>query len=291
MKFIFKILGGFFLFGMLTIGYLFFLGTADLRTELAKNSENKEKADELFNRMAEAHQIENWFDVQTYTVQMEDKFFGEMGNFSSPYPEDTVQFLANYIPRTFDGRLQFITGQQTGLVWGIQSWKTYVNHPTKGLKFVEKDAISFWLPTYQYFIEFPLRITKADARNYAGQKMINGKNCEGLLISWNTTAPQRNIDQYLVWLDPETYLIVKLEYTIREMYNFLKGAVYFEDYQDYEGIILPASMPVESNLLAEGFLHEMRLMNFIKNPLEVKELRPNRALLPLGDSKPNRVKD
>ena len=93
------------------------------------------------------------------------------------------------------------------------------------------------------------------------------------------------MDQYLIWLDSDTKRIVKLEYTIRDAYNFLKGAVYFKDYKNYEGIWLPSSLPVESNLLEDGFLHEMQILNFSKNRVAIRDLRPNRALEIMGDEK------
>ena len=101
-----------------------------------------------------------------------------------------------------------------------------------------KDAY-FWTPTYQYFIEFPMRIQEANAVSYAGQKEINEKLCEGILASWNTTKPQKKTDQYLIWIDPATNRIEKLEYTIREVMSFVTGAALFKDYKNYNGI-LPA---------------------------------------------------
>ena len=64
--------------------------------------------------------------------------------------------------------------------------------------------------------------------------------------------------------------------------NLLKET---HDYKNYDGILLPSSMPVESNLLEEGFLHEMRILDFSKNNFPERELRPNRALEPMGDEK------
>lgn len=285
MKFIFKILAGFLLLFLIVMGYLFILGTADLRTEVAKNSPNEKKAKLLLQDMAIAHGIANWDSIQTYSAQFEEQFYGPIGTMSHPYSEDTVQFLLNYIPNTYDGSLQFLTGGRTGITWGIQSWKSYVINPTKGLKFRKSQEIKFWLPTYQYFIEFPMRIQNANALAYAGEKEIDGQLCEGIIASWNTTEPQREIDQYLIWLDKTSKRIVKLEYTIREMYNFLTGAAYFKDYKNYEGILLPAKLPVESNLVKDEFLHEMQILDFIKNPIPQRQLRPNRALPELGDAK------
>lgn len=285
MKLIFRILGGFILLFIIIIGYFYFLGTVDLRTEIAKNTPNEKLAKALLQEMGEAHGISNWEKLNTYSVKFEDVFFGTLGANSHSYAEDSVQFLLKYIPKTYDGKLEFLSGENTGVSWGIQSWKSYISTPDKNIKFKKSNDIIFWLPTYQYFIEFPLRIQNANSFAYAGAAEIDGKSCDGIIASWNTTEPQREIDQYLIWLDKKTKRIIKLEYTIREMYNFLTGAVYFHDYKNYDGILLPSSMPVKSNLLEEGFLHEMRILDFSKNNFPKSELRPNRALDPMGDEK------
>jgi len=285
MKLIFRILGGFILLFIIIVTYFYFLGTADLRTEVAKNNPNEKRAKVLLQEMGEAHGIANWKNITTYSSKFEDVFFGDLGSMSHAYSEDSVQFLLQYIPNTLDGKLQFLSGEKMGTSWGIQSWKSYISTPTQSHKFVDNSDIIFWIPTYQYFIEFPLRIQNANSFSYAGEAIIDGKNCEGIIASWNTTEPQRDIDQYLIWLDKKTKRIVKLEYTVREMFNFLKGAAYFHDYKNYDGILLPSSMPVKSNLLEKGFLHEMKILTFTKNNFPENELRPNRALVPMGDEK------
>jgi len=285
MSLIFRILGGFILLFLIVVTYFYFLGTADLRNETANNNPNEKRAKALLQEMGKAHGIANWKNINTYSAEFEDVFFGTLGANSHGYAEDSVQFLLKYIPKTYDGKLTFLSGDKKGLSWGIQSWKSYFSTEGNGYKFKEDADIIFWLPTYQYFIEFPLRIQNANSFAYAGEAEIDGKTCEGIIASWNTIEPQREIDQYLIWLDKKTKRIVKLEYTVREMYNFLKGAAYFQDYKNYDGIILPSSMPVESNLQEEGFLHKMRILDFSKNTFPAKELRPNRALVPMGDSK------
>lgn len=286
MLLIFRILGGFVLLFIIIVGYFYFLGTADLRTEVSINQPREEYAKSLLQEMGKAHGINNWSSISTYSSTFEDVFFGTLGQSSHGFSEDSVRFLLKYIPNTYDGSLEFLSGQSEGTSWGIQSWKSYYSTPNQKHKFVDDNNIIFWLPTYQYFIEFPLRIQNANAFAYAGEATINGIECEGIIASWNTTAPQREIDQYLVWLNKKNKRIIKLEYTIREMYNFLQGAAYFKDYKNYDGILLPSSMPVESNLLEEGFLHEMKILSFDKNNFPTNELRPNKALKILGDDKP-----
>ena len=82
-------------------------------------------------------------------------------------------------------------------------------------------------------LNFPLQIQTATAHYYMGEQEIDGVLCEGILLSWGTTAPQKSIDQYLVWINKESKLIVKLEYTIRDSYKFLTGATSYTQYKDF----------------------------------------------------------
>lgn len=271
---------------IVAVAAVLIFGTADLRTDSAKQNPNEQKAKLLLEEMARAHQIENWDDISTYTVRFHEEMFGAIGKSSNPFPEAKSQFDLSYIPRTYDGKLSFTEGPNQGQSWGIQSWQTYTQQDGGQPKFGKNKNIFFWVPTYQYFVEFPLRIMNANAFSYAGKKTIKGKVCEGVLASWNTTEPQRHIDQYLIWLDADTKRIVKLEYTVREMFNFLTGAAYYTEYKDFDGIILPTKMPVESNLLGEGkYLHQMDILGFEKNTLSESELRPNPNIKAMGDDK------
>jgi len=193
--------------------------------------------------MGKAHQIDKWNDIETYNVIFEDEFYGFLGKRSHGFQEQKITFSLNYIPKTFDG-----------------------------LK--ESKNMKFYIPTYQYFIEFPIRIQEATSIDYIGTKMIDGVKSEGVIASWNTVAPQKKLDQYVVWMNAESKRIVKIAYTVRDKYRFVSGVAYFKDYKDYDGIILPSTMPVESNLLKEGYLHKMSIKNFSPNKVSSKSLTP-----------------
>jgi len=271
---------------ILAYAAIYFFGTTDLQNQSVKNDPQVAKAKLLLEEMAEAHMVNNWDSISTYTVRFQEEMFGFLGKSSNPFPEAKSQFDLSYIPDTYDGRLTFIDGANEGLTWGIQSWNTYTSKVSERPVFADDINITFWVPTYQYFIEFPKRILNANAFGYAGEEIINNIPCQGIIVSWNTIKPQRNIDQYLIWLDKATKRIVKLEYTVREQYNFITGAAYFNDYKNFDGILLPTKLPVESNLLGDGeILHQMDIINFKSNTLSPSELRPNPKLIALGDEK------
>ena len=266
-------------------GLIGYFHLADLRTETAVEGSDAARARALLKQMAVAHNADAWNELKTYRVSFEDEFYGPVGAFGNPFPGNRGVFDLTYIPGSFDGQMTFTEGKYKGRTWGIQSWQTYAAEKGSAPVFGKNKDAYFWLPTYQYFIEFPLRIQEATALNYAGGRTIGGIRCEGVIASWGDTAPQKDVDQYLIWLDAETHRIVKLEYTIRELYYFLTGAAYYKDYKNFNGVLLPTYFPVESNLVPSGLLHEMRITDFAADPVPVSTLRPKADLENTGGAK------
>ena len=246
----------------------------DLRVHDENVSSNPEKAQQLLSEMGIAHGIANWDSIQTYNVSFEDEFYGFIGKQAHPFKEQEMKFSLNFIPKTFNGQLEIVSGKEKGTLWGIQSWETYRKDTDGNMSEKKNKDMKFWIPTYQYFIEFPSRIQEASSIDYVGEKIIDGIKTEGIIASWNTIEPQKDIDQYVIWLDSESKRIVKVEYTVRDAYRFVSGAAYFQDYKEYNGLLLPSKLPVESNLLKDGLLHTMSITDFKADLVSVDSLMP-----------------
>lgn len=255
-------------------GLYFFFKLSDLRPEGYTYPNNITKAKKLLEAMGKAHQIEKWNDIDTYNVIFEDEFYGFLGKRTHAFQEQKITFSLNYIPKTFDGQLKILSGKDKDKTWGMQSWKTYDLDKEGNVKVKENKNTKFYIPTYQYFIEFPSRIQEATSIDYLGAKMINGVKSEGIIASWNTVAPQNDFDQYVIWIDSESKRIIQIGYTVRDKYRFVTGEAYYKDYKDYNGIILPTTIPVASNLLKEGYLHKMSIKSFTPNLVSSKSLTP-----------------
>ena len=255
-------------------GLFFYFKLSDLRPEGYQYPHNIPKAKQLLKAMGKAHQIEKWNDIETYNVIFEDEFYGFLGKKTHAFQEQKITFSLNYIPNTFDGQLKILSGKDKGKTWGMQSWKTYYLDKTGNAKLKENKNTKFYIPTYQYFIEFASRIQEATVIDYLGTKMINGIKSEGIIASWNTVAPQSDLDQYVIWIDSESKRIVKIAYTVRDKYRFVIGEAYYKDYKDFNGVILPRTITVASNLLREGYLHQMSIKSFTPNLVSYKSLKP-----------------
>lgn len=262
------------LFVLIISGLIAYFSLSDLRSGYTIPKDNPAKVQALLQNMAKAHNIHLWDSIGTYQVTYGEAFYGLIGKMGNPFNETEAQFSLRYIPGTFTGQLSVLTGKDEGLTWGIQSGQTYTLDRNENLIVEDDKNIQFWLPTYQYFIEFPKRILEANALQYLGTQEIKGQMVDGILASWNTVDPQRDLDQYIIWIGQNDHRIVKIEYTIREMYPFLTGAAYFTKYREFEGLWLPTEFPVESNLVSEGLLHTMRILDFKSDVVKPEELRP-----------------
>ncbi len=255
-------------------GCINFYKLKDLRQEDSSQLSNVDKAKQLLDEMGEAHGIKYWDDIQTYNVKFGDDFYGLVGKFGHPFKENEILLSLNFIPKLATGQMEIISGKQKGLVHGIQDWETYYKTDDGEMLAKENDDTKFWIPTYQYFIELPNRIREATAIDYVGEQLIDGRKTEGFIASWNTLEPQKDIDQYIIWVDAETKRIAKVEYTIRDFFRFISGAAYYTEYKDYNGLLLPSVMPVESNLVKNGLLHTMKINSFTPNLVSVDSLNP-----------------
>jgi len=245
-----------------------------LRPEGYEYARDIDKAKQLIEEMGKAHLIENWNNMETYNVIFEGEFYGFLGKRSHPFKEQKIELSLNFIPKTSDGQLKILSGKEKNKTWGIQSGQTYYLNE-KGEPIVKKNKdMQFYMPTYQYFIEFPCRIQEATSIDYLGTKMIDGVKSEGIIASWNTVAPQKDLDQYLIWIDAESKRIIKIEYTIRDQFRFVSAEAFFQDYKDYDGIILPSTMPIKSNLKQKGYLSKIRIKNFTSNKVSSSSLSP-----------------
>jgi len=266
-------------FIFITLCLLCFIGCvnvfklSDLRSDYILDSNKENKAKLLMIEMGLAHGVDKWKDIKTYTVNFGDEFYGFIGNQGNPFKDKNTSLSLSYIPKTSNGQIEILSGREKGTIWGIQDNQAYIIFDDELMKTVDED-VRFWVPTYQYFIEFPNRILEATSISYVEKDTINGATCDGVLASWNTTKPQKKIDQYLIWIDSATKRITKLEYTIRDINKFISGSAYFNNYNDYEGIILPSEFLVESNLVKNGLLHKMSIYNFTRDYMHVSSLLP-----------------
>jgi len=260
---------------------------SDIRTDLVKKEgtamTNLDKGKTLLQNIHEGQRPRAWSDIEVYEVNLTDEFFGLMG---SAFPEKKASMQAFFAPNSYDGKLTFNEGKLKGKTWGIQSWQTYTQEADNQPVFDKNKKIAFWVPTYQYFIELPARIQRADVISYAGEKSYKGKNYDLVYATWKTQAPQKDIDQYMIWINKKTNTVDLVEFTIRDQMNFLKGTAIYEDLHEAgDGVVLPKRISIKTKKDDKKMLHQMNLSGFKANHVPVSVVRPDPNLKMMGDDK------
>ena len=214
----------------------------------------------MLQRALDAQGLGRLPEYGTYSVAFEDEWPGLAGWFS-PWPSARVSVEADYRAGTFDSRATFVSGAPEGLVWGLQSWQAYTVTPDDGVVPVEDEKLSFILPAIQYFNEFALRASSPHTLvAYAGSESVRGRRYERVLVTWDTLEASASHDQYLAYIDPESGLIRKLHYTVREG-GSLTGTIHFDDPREVDGVTLffTQSVTFEVHDDPESFLHRITI--------------------------------
>lgn len=251
--------------GLSLVLALFFVGCglSDIRPDTMVESGYTEadvsKGREVLRTMMEAHGgLEAWRAHRTAQVELTDTWHSAVVSAAvSPWPENGQLVRQTLLLGSETSRLVFVGGDEDGNAWGIQNWITYTAQSDKNPTFEENSAITFWLPTVQYFIEAPFRLHEADVVVWAGEEKDAGKTYDKVFLSWGTDAPQDTIDQYMAWVDQETGRLAYLEYTVRDMTDFTVGMMRYQDYKTIQGIQVAHTMRVVDGLSGDDKLHRM----------------------------------
>jgi len=157
---------------------------------------------------------------------------------ASPWKDRKTAFEFSWLPNTDNAKIKLLDGKRKGTIFGIQNWETY--HGIDGkVQFKPNRDIWFHLPTMEYFFEFPFRIPEAEIIQYAGTRSFNGVGYELLFFTWKSESPHKLMDQYLVYVHPETHLIDFLELTVRDQAKWARATVRFLDFTQVEGFTFP----------------------------------------------------
>lgn len=231
----------------LILGGLWFINTpADLTPPYLKNqitAQDYKKGQALLSEMQAAYGgMNNWLAHQTGSyAQIADWYEDKMG--MSGWDELPQQFEMTSTLGTDDSELTLLNGINKGQTWGVQNWMSYQKKDGQK-KFVHNEKYHHKLIYKNYWFQFPFRISEAPIIAYAGEGTVDGQTYDLLYATWGSEAPNREYDQYLLYLNQDTRLVEWLHFTLREKANFLKITAQFTDFKTINGIVAPFSQYV-----------------------------------------------
>ena len=228
--------------GSLFVAALWFLYTpVDLRPAYLGNKiaeKDFEKGKILLKQMQDAYGgMDKWLAFKTGKYAQiadwyEDKF-GVAGWDALPQEFEMTSVLG-----TDDSEFTLLNGANKGQTWGVKDWKSY-HKKNEQKEFIHNEKYHHKLIYKNYWFQFPFRISEAPIIAYAGESTVKGEAYDLLYVTWGSEAPNRQYDQYVLYLDKETRLLEWLNFTLREKANFVNITAQFADFKVINGITAP----------------------------------------------------
>lgn len=198
----------------------------------------------LLEASAEAHGYDAWLAADRVELSFSDDWFG-MYKLASPWPTARMTGDMVMYPGSFDSTVQFTSGKKQGWMWGINDWQTWTIDPN-GVREDDTDDgnIAFMLPTAQYFVDLPFRLLEAEHVRAIGTETVRGTPYDVVYATWGDVAVDRDYDQYVVYLDPDTHRVAMVQYTVREIAKFVTGTAHYRDLRETDGVWVAHEMVV-----------------------------------------------
>jgi len=248
--------------GLLTVSVMSSCSVADLRkgTALHKKNTAQAAAQTKGKQILHAYIRKNGYDkfssVKTYKIAAQEEWKGMMGNMGNPWPEKKLKYDMKFIPdlNEFTSRVELTSEKKRGDVWGLRKTLASVYHQESGAARIgiEQGMMSFNLANYQWWIEFPYRLSQLKNVTYAGEKERDGKKYDLVLATWGTDLKvNKAYDQYMMWFNKSSGMMDLVTFTYRDVPmmspSFMYGTALFKNFKTVNGINLPFSQKFQIN--------------------------------------------
>lgn len=283
---------------ILTTSLILMVGCrSDIRTKMVKNETHSTdpvaKGKALLESAWKAQGFDKLHNHKVYSYQGYDVWQGFLGTVGKLWPEKKMTLDFKYEVGSFNGQVRYASGKKKGQIKGLQNWNYYeIEGDTTFMK--PNSKIQFGLSAFQYFNEMIDRLKHAPIIRYAGEDEMRGQKYDLVFCTWNSLKPDKDVDQYIAWINKETGLLDFTQYTIRE--NFLKmpgakifyGGVEYTNLKSVDGILIPHTQTVYAFNLKDNnkrFIHKLTVSDFKFDDFPVNDLHIDKRIAKGGDFK------
>ena len=264
---------------------------ADLRPDGLASDDTNARAlgQRRLEALAEAHGRKAWESYDVMEVEFKDAWHGTLTQtFFMPWEKSPQSIRARFLRGSWTADFELLDGPSEGERWGIQSWRTWKAPPEGKPVFEHDEQVEFFLPTTQYFFELPLRIRSADVAVDAGPAQWKGKEYDRVFATWRSAEPRQDVDQYVLWIDRDSGLLARTDFTVRDQGGGALGSAQYNDYRSIGGVQMPSDISI-FGLMPGGAklpVHTFWIEDVLWDTVSPRALQPDPTLPPEGESKP-----
>lgn len=195
-----------------------------------------------------------------------DPYFHQFNNWPDLRQQVSQEFVARDLGYT---RAWLINGSGKGQVWGVRQ-----NSPYKVIddryQAIEDSNMRPALVGKEYFVQLPYWLQHVLNISYVKDSTFNGESYHLLFGTWDDTEPNPEFDQYVYWINKETFLLEMVQYTVRAVGPKASGYVMFKDYRNVEGVMLSFDHQLGYLPGKEGLVHRMIFNEIAINPKDLR---------------------
>ena len=199
-----------------------------------------ERGRERVDAMASAHGIEVWRDTAEMKIVFRDTWpSAMMRGFGTPLKDVDTTVQMTFVPgSTFTNVTLFLDGKNAGNGAAAEGAETFA---LKDGERIPNGSMAYavYAPALQFLWELPFRMAvDPDVVVWAGETVEEGRTLDRVLCTWGALEPDKDVDQYLLYIDRQTDLLVRSDYTVRVGGKPFASTIRFDDHRQVEGIVI-----------------------------------------------------
>ena len=236
---------------------------SDLRTENILSAENPSSLAASARKIYQHSLAERGGFAAFRTVRQKiligtDKWHSTWVRWLTPVTEAQQQFQATFQTDPYELEYRFLNGKRQDEIIGVDLNGTYVLAEGKR-QYEDSSRIRLYLQPLRDYFEWPFTLFESPVLLYGGKKNINGRPYELIFATTGEPSPSNDQDQFLLYINAQTGTVDYLEFTLRELASFYRGALHYREFKIVNGLTVPAVIAVCDTVEDETPVHTIEL--------------------------------
>lgn len=188
------------------------------------------------NVINKAGGLVEWRNIGIVSFKITDEWFTKTYLTGSPWREKKLEAIIDWAP--INQANTRLINENTKVNYGVQSGRTYTIDGD-AVKQTNKELQDFYISTVRYLIEMPFRAYDAEVKKFVGEVQINGKQYYQVFYSWGGTKPDKEVDQFILYINNVTAEVEYATFTVRGSSKKSYTSVRFSQFNTYDRFRIP----------------------------------------------------
>ena len=237
---------------------------ADIRPDSLKSNTRPDadaRGRQLLAQVITAHGgLDRWKQAKTVEVTARDHWEHWMGRLRFMPQKESGQLMRWQTSLGGDQvSIEMQEGPNKGEKWVMQDWPLYRASLGDQPDYGAGKKIHFYVATMNYALQLPFRSANAEVVRYGGQGTLHGKQYDLIYTTWHMSEPQKDTNQYVLWVDPMTHELAYLQLTDRELMKGAAGMMGFSGWRTIDGLKVPSRITSYKDAEKNVVLHDLRI--------------------------------